>query len=493
MNRPEVYIAGAGCGDASLLTQEVAALLKKAQIIIYDDLLDPDILNLAPQAETIYVGKRASHHARTQAEINQLLIDSARTGKIVVRLKGGDPFVFGRGKEEAEALAKAGIAARILPGLSSCIVIPERMGIPVTLRGVSEGFTVITAHTREGLLSDEAWKYYAKTTDTLVILMGLSSLKTISEKLIGFGMAASTPAAVLSSPRIHETQGAAGTLEDIAARAASLSSPAIIVIGPVVNEADFSKKPPFKVGFTGTSRLRTKLQAELGESAAVLPLMEAVPSPSALTYSDFLAQKELLVPEEETCWLAFTSPYGSQRFLELLKQERIDYRDLHGMKIACIGKATAEPFEKAGLYPDFIPGHSTTAALGQELPADGTTVFTFRESEASEVLEDTLLEQGHPYARLNLYTSRFEEQPVSETPDVLVFASSSAVHHWMEHHPDTPAVPVIAISEVTAEALKEYGISALIAEDISAAGLARTIAGLVNRAKNPGSQTNQPS
>ena len=231
----KVYLVGAGCGAADLITVRGLRLLERCGAVVYDGLLAPELLDAAPEgAEKIYVGKRRGRHSAAQEEINALLIAKAREGKTVVRLKGGDPFVFGRGGEEALALQAAGIEWEYVPGVTSAVAVPGRAGIPVTHRGVSRGFHVVTAHTADSADGmPECLEDLARLPGTLVFLMGLSQLEKIARRLMGAGLPPGTPAAVISGENAPRPMAVRGTLNDIAERAreAGAEAPAVIVVG----------------------------------------------------------------------------------------------------------------------------------------------------------------------------------------------------------------------------------------------------------------------
>jgi uroporphyrin-III C-methyltransferase len=239
MRLGKVYLVGAGPGDPGLMTVRGLELLHSTRVIVYDQLVNPLLLEEAsPVAEKVFVGKRAGRHCIAQEEINQILIDYARLGSDVVRLKGGDPFVFGRGGEEAEALAEAGIAFEIVPGVSSAVAVPAYAGIPLTHRKFASSFAVVTGHEARKPHSSIDWARLATAVDTLVILMGLRNLSIITTKLIAHGRSPETPAAVVRRGTTTEQETITGTLADIAAKAATLDGPVVIVIGDVVSLAD---------------------------------------------------------------------------------------------------------------------------------------------------------------------------------------------------------------------------------------------------------------
>jgi uroporphyrin-III C-methyltransferase len=239
MTAGKVYLVGAGPGDPGLLTVRGLELLRSVQVIVYDQLVNPLLLDEAPRStHKIFVGKRPGEHCIAQEEINEVLIGHARLGNEVVRLKGGDPFVFGRGGEEAEALAKAGIAFEVVPGVSSAVAVPAYAGIPLTHRKFASSFAVVTGHQARQGHSSVDWSKLATAVDTLVILMGVHHLPAITAKLVAHGRAADTPVAVIRWGTTEAQQTVAGTLADIVEKAAHIESPAVIVVGQVVSLGD---------------------------------------------------------------------------------------------------------------------------------------------------------------------------------------------------------------------------------------------------------------
>lgn len=235
----KVYLVGAGPGDPGLLTVRGLQLLRKADVIVYDQLVNPALLKEAsPLAHRIFAGKQAGRHCIAQTEINEVLIGCARLGQEVLRLKGGDPFVFGRGGEEAEALADAGIPFEIVPGVSSAVAVPAYAGIPLTHRKFASSFAVVTGHEARKAQSSVDWAKLATAVDTLVILMGLGSLPIIVANLLKHGRAADTPAAVIRMGTTGEQETVLGTLTDIVEKSAAVEPPALIVVGNVVSLAD---------------------------------------------------------------------------------------------------------------------------------------------------------------------------------------------------------------------------------------------------------------
>jgi uroporphyrin-III C-methyltransferase len=258
MNRGKVYLVGAGPGDPGLLTVRGLDLLHRAQVVVYDQLVNPVLLEeVSPPTIKIYAGKQAGRHCIAQAEINGILINYARLGCEVVRLKGGDPFVFGRGGEEAEALADAGIAFEIVPGVSSAVAVPAYAGIPLTHRKLASSFAVVTGHEARKPSDSVNWSKLATAVDTIVILMGLGNLPFIVSELIAHGRSPETPVAAIRWGTTIEQEIVSGTLGNIVERSSRLDTPALIVVGDVVSLADKLKwffPPLYNSGLHGFER-----------------------------------------------------------------------------------------------------------------------------------------------------------------------------------------------------------------------------------------------
>lgn len=471
----EVILAGAGCGGRDLLTLGTLEVIRQAEVIVHDDLISQEILSIPTQARWISVGKRKGRHSSSQEEINDLLIRLAGEYDHVLRLKGGDPFVFGRGMEEVRALREAGISCRVLPGITSAIAVPERFQIPVTDRSHASSFTVITASRKaQGTPFGNDVKTIARLPGTLVVLMGLSRLPEIARDLMEAGKDPETPVAVLSSPDIRHSRMVTGTLQNIAALAGELPAPAVIVIGDVVREAQ--TQPVFTVGTTFTRDLTARVARDLEPGIELQPVLEPV-----------MERQERLDPKDlETDWIVLTSRTGVHCFLEDLKAGRLDLRRV--ARIAVVGSGTAEALAEAGLYPDLQPEKATTESLTEALLAqaeEGSRILLLRSAQADDLM-DRRLEDRFRVQRRNLYTHQYRRQDGLQ-PDLLVFASRAAVRAWKE----TFSVPVLCLSEVTARAVRERDPQAriLMAPEISAKGLARAIRDLAETAKTDGSGT----
>lgn len=481
-----VYIVGAGCGDADLITVRGQNLIENSDVIVYDDLISPNLLTLAKDgAEIIYMGKRSGRHSASQEEINRTLIELAHQGKTVCRLKGGDPFVFGRGGEEILALNSEGIAIEVVPGISSAIAIPAGAGIPVTHRKLSRSFHVITAHsadTEDGLPTD--MDTYAKLSGTLIFLMGLSKLERICERLILAGKSKDTPAAVISGGNSAHPATVRAALEKLPeqARRAQVQTPAIIVVGEVAAlDLKSSEALPLagvSVGITGTDRMTrrlTKLLSALGARSVVIErsrLTEKHPKldPNAL---------------DEKSWIVFTSANGVRQFFRVLRENGMDIRALAACRFAVIGKASFDELYSFGIRADYCPEEYTGKALAEGLARrilPGERVFLLRSEEGDRALYDTLSKLVHtediftygvsPDMRLCAAAKEY-----AESLDYLTFSSAGGVRLYFETVGRVgEKTKCVCIGAPTAEALRRYGVEpAAVSDAISAEGIVDAI------------------
>jgi uroporphyrinogen III methyltransferase/synthase len=365
-----VYLVGAGPGDAGLLTLRGAELLRRAEVVVYDALVNAELLRLAPKsAEIIYGGKRAKLHSLPQHELNELLIAKAREGKIVVRLKGGDPYVFGRGGEEAEELADAGVPFEVVPGVSSFVAVPNYAGIPLTHRGFCSRLTLITGHEDPAKEASQIdWAQVAETPGTKVIMMGTERIGEIAETLVRNGMDATTPVAMIrwgTTGRQFSISGTLGTIAEVAANA-QIGPPTVAVIGQVVNLRAklnwFERRPLFgqRVVVTRTreqaSQLSGQLQ-ELGADVLEIPTIKIEPP----TRRDGIV--DALLELNSYDWLIFTSPNGVTTFFDYFFRRFHDMRDLGGARIAAVGPATANKLKELHLQVDLMPDEAIAASI----------------------------------------------------------------------------------------------------------------------------------
>ena len=457
-----VYLIGAGCGRWDLITLRGLRLLQSCDAVVYDDLIDQALLSAAPkESEKIYMGKRQGRHSAPQEEISQTLIDLARAGKTVARLKGGDPFVFGRGGEEIFALQAAGIPCEEVPGITSAVAIPAGAGIPVTHRGLSRSFHVITAHTAttpDGLPED--LDQLARLSGTLVFLMGLSRLEVLAQRLVEAGKDPATPAAVISGGCAPHPMAVRGTLADLAQKAqqAGVQPPAIILVGEVA-ALDLSSTLPrplegLRVGLTGTPALQNKLRPLLEELGALpFPVMES--------------RVEVRSPDwnpEELCdgkdrWLVFTSANGVEEFFRRVRERRLDLRRFAACRFAVIGPATGAALERYGILPDLCPTTHTSEGLANALCgklSPGAECILLRSELGAEILPQMLQKCGILVEEIPLYTVRAEAS-AEQIPhfDYLMFGSAEGVSDYFRCFNTLPEGTIpLCIGPVTARRLR---------------------------------------
>jgi uroporphyrinogen III methyltransferase/synthase len=496
MKPGKVYLVGAGPGDAGLITVKGLGCLKMAEVVVYDYLLDKSLLEAAPaEAEKIYAGKKAGCHALKQGEINQLLVDKVRDGKIVVRLKGGDPFVLGRGGEEAEVLAENSLPFEIVPGITSSIAAPAYAGIPLTHRTLASSFSVITGHEdpTKGKTSIN-WERLAIATDTLVFLMGTTNLPNIVEKLLENGRPADTPTAVIRNGTRPDQQTITGTLANIVQKAkeADIKPPAITVVGEVVKMrqiiAWFDNKPLFgrRVLVTRSRSQASALSRLVTESGALPVEMPAI----KIQKIDDTTEFDKSIKNIDTYnWCIFTSANGVDAFFDRLHALGGDSRWLKGVKIAAIGAATAEVLETHGIMAEFIPQDFTSDGLLEGFgsqPIKGQRFLLPRADIASPELTDGLRQLGTKVDEIIAYKSipaydsiaRGKKLLEEDGIDVITFTSSSTVTNLVQAlGGDTGLInkaTVACIGPVTVQTAREAGLK------VAVTAREHTILGLVD-------------
>jgi uroporphyrinogen III methyltransferase/synthase len=496
-----VYLVGAGPGDAGLLTVRGAELLARAGVVVYDALVNPELLRLAPQeAELIYAGKRSSAHALPQAQLNQLLVDKARAGQCVVRLKGGDPYVFGRGGEEAGALAASGIAFEVVPGVTSIIAGPNYAGIPLTHRDFCSSFTVVTGHEdpdKEGPEAD--WSQVAKVPGTKVVLMGITRVKTISEALMEHGMSPGTPVAMIRWATTGRQQTVVGTLGTIAqiAEKADFKPPGLTVIGEVVRLRGqlnwFEKRPLFgrRIVVTRTRAQAgqlTRLLLERGADVLEIPTIRILPPTARHEIA------EALLELNAYDWLVFTSPNGVAAFFELFFKVFEDLRDIGGVRIAAVGPATADKLRALHLKVDAIPrefvASKVAAAMAEQGSLDNLKVLLLRAEAANRDLPKQLEELGAIVDDIACYKNVPETDDrngavarLLETgADWITFTSSSTVENFnarLDLKPLLARYPKIKLASIgpeTSKAISALGLQpGLEAKEHTMEGLVKAI------------------
>jgi uroporphyrinogen III methyltransferase/synthase len=479
-----VYLVGAGPGDPGLLTVRGAEVLGRADVVVYDRLSVATLLDLAPaQAERISVGKAPERATMSQADINALLVERGKAGLEVVRLKGGDPFVFARGGEEAAALLDAGVAFEVVPGITSAIAVPAYAGIPITLRHSSTSFTVVTGHEDPAAGADGTvdWDAAARLGGTLVILMGAARIGAIAARLLAAGRPADTPVASITWGTRPEQHTVRTTLREVGSL--TLEAPATIVVGEVAAQdlSWFERRPLFgrRVVVTRAreqaSDLAVRLRA-LGADAVEVPAIEiADPADGGAA----LRAAARATAGGRYQWVALTSANGARRFLACLR----DARDLGGVQVAAIGPGTADALRAGNVDADLVPDRFVAEALVEAFPpapGEGGRVLLARAEVARDILPDGLRAKGWEVDVVDAYrTVRASTDPgtlaAAATADAITFTSSSTVVRYLEVAGRDRVPEVVAcIGPVTAATARAEGLRVTVEAEV------HTINGLVD-------------
>lgn len=477
-----MILVGAGPGDPGLLTLRGKEALEQAEVVVYDRLVGRGILDLAPpEAERIDVGKSPDRHPVPQAEINALLVEKARQGKRVVRLKGGDPFLFGRGGEELAYLAQNGVPFQEVPGVPSAIAVPAYGGIPVTHRDYSSSLHIVTGHRQAGRPLDIPFEALVKAGGTLVFLMGVGALEEICRGLLSAGMDPDAPAALVeqgTTPRQRVISGRVGTLPR-QARAENARSPAVILVGEVCRFAEelnwFARLPLMGKQVIVTrpkeraGELCGKLRA-LGAAVTEFPCIETaplVPCPALEAAVEHIA---------DYAWLAFTSPAGVEALAGYLDRKGEDVRALGGIKLAAIGPGTAEALRKQGLRAALVPktydGVHLGEALGRQRPRG--RVLLLRAREGTPALSEALKAAGVPYDDVACYETRYPcpdgaavRELLGQSPYV-TFTSGSTVRGFVAAvgpGADLSKVIALCLGPQTAAQAQKQGMRTMTAKE----------------------------
>jgi len=497
----KVYLVGAGPGDEGLLTLRAKECIEAADVIVYDRLVNERILSYARRdAERIYVGKSPDRHTLKQEEINDVLSAKAAEGKTVARLKGGDPFLFGRGGEEALHLAERGIPFEVLPGVTSAISAPAYAGIPVTQRGITSTLAIVTGHedpTKEE--SDIDWERISGA-GTMVFLMGVKNLPLIAEKLTACGKPPTTPAALIRNGTTTIQQTLTGTLADIAEKAerAGFAAPAVIVVGEVVSLRErinwfetlplFGRRIVITRSRTQASELARSLRV-LGAEVAEFPTIRIEPpsDPGPLRK----AAREL----SDYDWIVFTSVNGVDSFFKELHAQGLDSREFKGVSVCAIGPATASGLARFGINADLIPerfvAESVLEAFDGTAGVSGKRLLLPRADIARELLVEELERRGARVAEVTAYRTVLDERSRDLVPDLfesgyadmITFSSSSTVTNFCKLvGPDRlrqiKGMSYLAsIGPITSETLRGHGLEVDVeAETYTIPGLVRAIA-----------------
>ncbi|GMA98572.1 uroporphyrinogen-III C-methyltransferase [Pelosinus sp. IPA-1] len=507
MKQGMVYLVGAGPGDYKLISVKALEYIQQADTIVYDRLADDRLLSTArPDVELIYVGKASSNHTMRQEDINQLLVDKAKEGKNVVRLKGGDPFVFGRGGEEALTLVENKVSFEVVPGITSAISVPAYAGIPVTHRGVATSFAVITGH--EDPTKAEStikWSHLATAVDTLVFLMGVENLPHITAKLIENGRLADTPAAVIRWGTKPEQRVLVTTVGKAAADVAreGIKPPAIFIVGEVVNLRQdlawfdqrllFGKTALVTRAREQASALTCQLE-NLGAQCIEAPSIKLVPPES---YAELDKAIDKLATYN---WMIFTSVNGVEHFFNHLYSKKRDSRALGNVKIAAIGAQTAAALKNYGILADIVPlefrAEGIAAALTGRIEP-GMSVLIPRALVARDILPEKLREMGATVDVVPVYRTltgdsdgeMLAKKLSAGEIDLVTFTSSSTVTNLLELLGSKGSellqtAKIACIGPITAGTCLENGIKPdVIAEEYTIHGMVEAITTLYKEAK----------
>ena len=477
-----VYLVGAGPGDPGLMTVRAVELVGAADVILHDRLIPEGALDSAREdAELIYVGKRPAEPAVEQAEIERLLVDRARRGASVVRLKGGDPFVFGRGGEEAEALAEAGVPFEVVPGVTSGIAAPAYAGIPVTHRDEASAVAFVTGHEDpEKDTSAIDWEALARFPGTLVIYMGVGRLAGTVAALTFMGRDPDEPAAVIERGTLGGQRTVTATLGDIAVAAeeADIGPPAIVLVGPVAARRDaiaWLERRPLHGRRVVVTRARAQASglartlAALGAEVVELPAIRIEPRLDSPEVRDAVASLHAYA------LVCLTSPNGVRLLFDAMAEQGRDARAFANASVAAIGPGTAAALRERGVIADLVPKRSVAESLVESLEAvdvAGRPVLIARAAEARDLLPDALRERGGEVDVVPLYET-VREQPDAEAierargADYLTFTSSSTVRNFLETVGDhLPAgARVVSIGPVTSATAREAGLAVDVEAD----------------------------
>ena len=497
----KVWLAGAGPGDAGLLTIRTKELIEQADVIVYDALISTEIMSLIPaEKECIYVGKRSGNHAVCQEGINQILLEQAQAGKKVLRLKGGDPFVFGRGGEELELLVEHGVPFEIVPGITSAVAVAAYAGIPITHRDFTSSFHVITGHARKDGVSRIDYDALVKLQGTLVFLMGISSMPDICQGLLEAGIRPDMPAAVLERGTTSRQRNIVSDVAHLVEKAKEekVQTPAIILVGEVCSlEKTFAWAKKRSLG--GRQFLITRPKQNASELARRLRACGAqVLEVPAISTKPIEPNKELEVvlrqmQREEAFsgevierWLVFPSPIGVRTFFEQLLKLNRDVRSLYTkgctLKIAAIGSATKKELKNYGFLADVTPAVFDAKHLGEAIAKEavtGSEVIIVRAKEGSKELIPPLEAAGLKVQDIATYETIYEVNEVlgeavksafmQKEIDAVTFTSASTVRGFVEGFKDLnyADIQAVCIGEQTAAEARKYGMQIVIAREAS--------------------------
>lgn len=489
MKKGKVYLAGAGPGDPGLLTVKTKKLIQQADVILYDRLIGDSILSLLPESKETYdVGKLPGLHKVPQEKINEMLVSFAKAGKNVLRLKGGDPFVFGRGGEEVEALIKENIPYEIVPGITSAIAGPAYGGIPITHRDYNRSFHIITGHQKKDPLSQKDFDQYAKLENSvLVFLMSMAHVETIVKGLLSSGMKESTPCAVISNGTRYNQKTSLFSLGKLAEKIPfpSFETPGLFLVGDV---SGFSKKftwfydlplqgeriivtRPEEKGGTLSERL-----SEYGAELIHFPTIRLFP---------LNIEKEIKKLSSDLSsyeWILFTSSYGIKTFFTSLKEYSIDFRILHNIKFAVVGEGTGKALENYGFIPDFIPKNHYGKDLAKEilplLSRDKKVLLILPKNISSDAA-DLLEKENISVSIIESYDKSFRKKKLFNPleKELFIFTSPSTVEGFLYSFSkdEIKGMPAVCIGKKTASSAQKAGFKTLTPKETSSEGIIKEI------------------
>lgn len=470
------YLVGAGPGDPGLLTVKGKECIEIADVLVYDYLSNAEFLRYAkPDAEKIYVGKKSRDHTLTQDKINELIVAKTLEGKVVTRLKGGDPVLFGRGAEEARELKDAGVAFEIVPGVTSAIAGPIYAGIPVTHRSHCSQLTIFTGH--EDPTKPESSLDYAKIAQadgTKVMLMGVERIGEIANKLIEHGAAANTPVALTRWATTGQQRTIEGTLATIAKviEETGFKAPAVCVIGSVVLERDqlnwFEQRPLFgkRIAVTRTRQQAGDLTRQLSKLGA--DVLE-IPTIKVQAPKDLRGFGQMVMDAHTYDWLVFTSPNGAEKFFEMFFRLYKDARSIGGVKIAAVGPSTADKIRSYRFDVDLLPEKYVAEGLiaaFKEVGVENQTMLWVKAEHTREVLSNELtglggiVDEAIAYETVPESADHESQQQFKDLPpDIITFTSGSTVEHFLNLKLPLPEKTLIAsIGPVTSQTLEKHGL-----------------------------------
>ena len=480
----KVWLVGAGPGDLGLFTLKGMKVLEEADVVVYDSLVGQGVLSkIPPDAKLINVGKRAAHHTMKQEDINRVLAEEAEKGQRVVRLKGGDPFLFGRGGEELELLSEEGIPYEVVPGVTSSLAVPAYNGIPVTHRDFCSSLHIITGHKKAGEPYNINFKALAETKGTLVFLMGVSALPDLCRGLLDAGMEPDMPAAILQKGTTAGQKRIVATVATLAdeVEKRGIETPAIIVVGKVCSLADdfywYEKLPlagykvlvtrPREAGLVMSEKLR-----EMGAEVVELPAIRTVPLKDMTKLGDSLEKLDTYD------WVVFTSPIGVKVFFDEMRKEHFDIRKLGSAKIGAIGEGTEKALQERGVFTDFMPSVYDGETLGRELcsicSGNERILIPRAKIGSKEIIKELTKKPGIQVDDVPTYDTIYEKQEAidekkaieSDEIDCAVFTSSSTVRGFAEavQGLDFSLVNAACIGKQTKATADSYGMNTYMAE-----------------------------